>query len=481
MNYEREIKNQAGPGSGKAPVFKFGRFRFFTETAELFRGRKKIPLKVQSARVLAILLENSGRLVTRNKLVGEIWPDRTVEFDLSLNTCIRDIRHALGDTPREPVYIETLAKRGYRFKYPANRMDGIPAPKPRLKILALAAAAGLVLYLGHGQSGPPKPVSKNVSEEARALVVEGVSFIYDSDIPRPEDAIEMFRKAIALDPQYEEAHLMLARTVLARGKLAQIPLAEKSLAAITNMDPANGEAYLMAGTIRWAIYHDFRGAKVAFEKAAEFDPNSNQAYVLLAGYYSVMGDFDESIRKINLALNLNTVRLTENAVVGWFYYLAGRPSEGLKFCDQTRSVNPKSEKTIRCYLDNLMVSGDRERAAPFALALLKLNGLGEAETERLEAAGASAILFELYRQDAGRTVRPDIRSDPAFLEKAAALVRIGRKDEAVEILDAALKGGNFYLPFVRVLPDFVPLNDHPGFIALLSAMGLSSPPDPLRS
>ena len=62
------------------------------------------------------LLANAGRMVTREDLQQKLWPaDTFVDFDVGLNTAIRKLRQALGDDAESPRYIETLAKRGYRF------------------------------------------------------------------------------------------------------------------------------------------------------------------------------------------------------------------------------------------------------------------------------------------------------------------------------------------------------------------------------
>ena len=79
MNYAPNInteqaKNRSGRISKKREVFQFGPFRFSAETSELLGSGKKIPLKVQSAKVLGILLKNHGKLVTREQLIREIWP-----------------------------------------------------------------------------------------------------------------------------------------------------------------------------------------------------------------------------------------------------------------------------------------------------------------------------------------------------------------------------------------------------------------------
>lgn len=81
----------------------------------------RIKLQEQPFRVLVELLANAGRIVTREDLQQKIWPaDIFVDFDVGLNTAVRKIRQALGDDADHPRYIETTAKRGYRFLAPVN-------------------------------------------------------------------------------------------------------------------------------------------------------------------------------------------------------------------------------------------------------------------------------------------------------------------------------------------------------------------------
>jgi DNA-binding winged helix-turn-helix (wHTH) protein len=81
--------------------------------------------------VLSALLENAGRVVTREDLREKIWPaDTFVDFDHSLNTAVNKIREALGDSASSPRFVETLARRGYRFIAPVNGVEtGAPSPQ----------------------------------------------------------------------------------------------------------------------------------------------------------------------------------------------------------------------------------------------------------------------------------------------------------------------------------------------------------------
>src|SRR6266436_3695731 len=98
-----------------------GRVRFATfevdlRSGELHKQGIKIKLHDQPFQVLAMLLEHAGELVTREKLHQKLWPSDTfVDFDVGLNSAIKRLRDALGDSAEEPRYIETLPRRGYRF------------------------------------------------------------------------------------------------------------------------------------------------------------------------------------------------------------------------------------------------------------------------------------------------------------------------------------------------------------------------------
>jgi len=84
-------------------------------SGDLEREGKRIRLQEQPARVLQELIAQAGSLVTREQLIALLWPKGVVDYDTSLNTVIRKLRSALGDTAEMPRYIETLPRRGYRF------------------------------------------------------------------------------------------------------------------------------------------------------------------------------------------------------------------------------------------------------------------------------------------------------------------------------------------------------------------------------
>jgi tetratricopeptide (TPR) repeat protein/DNA-binding winged helix-turn-helix (wHTH) protein len=106
---------------GAAQIIRFGIFEADLRSGELRKNGFKVPLQGQPFQVFSILLRHSGKLVTREELRREVWPEDTfVDFDHGLNTAITKIRTALGDSAENPRFVETMPRRGYRFIAPVN-------------------------------------------------------------------------------------------------------------------------------------------------------------------------------------------------------------------------------------------------------------------------------------------------------------------------------------------------------------------------
>src|SRR3954453_23864888 len=144
------------------PIFQFGVFELNPRTRELRKHGVKLKLQDQPAEILALLLEHAGDVVQREDIKNRLWPERTyVDFDNAINSAIRKLRDALGDSPENPRFIETLARRGYRFIAPVNgpapvqplRTPGLEGRERRVpiqKAFWVVLATVLVLVIGAG-------------------------------------------------------------------------------------------------------------------------------------------------------------------------------------------------------------------------------------------------------------------------------------------------------------------------------------------
>jgi cholera toxin transcriptional activator len=107
-----------------ARLYRFGVFEADATTGELRRQGIRIKLNAQPFQVLLLLLERPGELLTREEISRELWPDGTfVDYEHGVNSAVNRIREALGDKASNPRFVVTLARRGYRFVAPVERID----------------------------------------------------------------------------------------------------------------------------------------------------------------------------------------------------------------------------------------------------------------------------------------------------------------------------------------------------------------------
>ncbi len=138
-----------------ARVLRFGIFELDAASGELRRHGLKVRLPAQAFQILQLLLARPGEVVTREELRQQLWTSDTfVDFDDGLNSAIRKLREALGDSAENPRFVETLPRRGYRFiasvtpatadQVPESPTDGIAPERPGARLMWVAGGLLLV-------------------------------------------------------------------------------------------------------------------------------------------------------------------------------------------------------------------------------------------------------------------------------------------------------------------------------------------------
>ena len=118
--------------SATQKLLRFGTFELNIEAEDLSKSGIPVKLPPQPLKLLALLASRAGQVVTRNEIQEQLWVGETfVDFEHGVNKCINQIRTALGDNADNPVYVETLPRRGYRFVAPVVSKT-IPAPQPKV-------------------------------------------------------------------------------------------------------------------------------------------------------------------------------------------------------------------------------------------------------------------------------------------------------------------------------------------------------------
>jgi Tol biopolymer transport system component/DNA-binding winged helix-turn-helix (wHTH) protein len=192
-------KTQSGRAASASATARFGGFELNLRSAELRKNGHLIRLQEQPFQILLELLRRPGEVVTREEIRKKLWADDTVvEFDHSINAAVKRLRDSLQDSAESPRYVETFARRGYRFIAPVS-WDADPSPPARRRwghiMLAAAAAVGVlaivlavVLFVRKNISAPVDvhvaPLTSNAGLELHpAFSPDGTRVAYSWSMP----------------------------------------------------------------------------------------------------------------------------------------------------------------------------------------------------------------------------------------------------------------------------------------------------------
>jgi adenylate cyclase len=301
---------------------RFGAYEADAESGELWKGGLRVQLQDKSFEVLLALLERPGEPVTRAELQRRLWPDGTfVDFDNSLNSAVNRLRDALRDRARHPRYIQTLARRGYRFIARVEQVRVIPprlavlpfenlGPDPEQDFFGDAVADALTTELGNVSTlrvisrrsvlhlkGSRETLPEIARELKADFVVEGSVLLTGSRICITAQLVQaipeqhLWAKAYACEVgDILTVQGQVVRDIASAVQVTLSPAEETLLARPRPVDPQAQVAYLKA-----RHYMD-RNSPEGFEKsfqyfqmALEKDPSHMPALARLAEYYSLLG------------------------------------------------------------------------------------------------------------------------------------------------------------------------------------------------
>jgi eukaryotic-like serine/threonine-protein kinase len=174
-------KEPAGGNFSTPGTLRFGPFQFDVRAGELTKHGLRIRLQEQPFQILRMLLMRPGEIVLREEIRQNLWPDDTVvEFDHSINAAIKRLRDALGESAESPRYVETVARRGYRF---IGKLEGILAPQPTLIRAELMedTTAGPTLPIGEPKR---KLIPQRIGIVAMAIAIVALASLLSISLSR---------------------------------------------------------------------------------------------------------------------------------------------------------------------------------------------------------------------------------------------------------------------------------------------------------
>lgn len=375
-------------------LVRFGVFQLDLASGELHRGGLRVRLQELPFRALTLLLSRPGQVVTHEDFRRELWPaDVFVDFDRALRSAIKRLRDALGDDPANPIFIETLERRGYRFIAPVQvvepdagaeaRLPGLAdstetgntppgepaipdAPPPtrpqaparsrgrwlRLAtaaaVMALAtAAAWRVAHLNSPASAqasvPPRHVP---SQAAHDLYLNGRFYWNKRTAESLHEAVTLFQQAIEHDPAYADAYSGLADCYLLLREYSTMSSNEAFLQALlaarkaAELDPASSDAHASLGFINFWGMWDLDGSDREFRRAIELDSHNVKALHWYATFLYAIGREEEALTRIEQARTLDPNSRAILADKGEILRSAGHPEQAVQLLKQLERAEP---------------------------------------------------------------------------------------------------------------------------------------------
>lgn len=498
-------------------------FRFGAFIAEPLRGcvtgddmqPRHLPPKAME--VLVSLAQAAPEPVSREELIDRVWGERCVSDEV-LTHAITELRHALGDSPSSPEYIQTIPKRGYRLfrivRPLAPRADAraaaVGAPEePRRTVSALAGiqrnpvvsliafagflAALLALYYaqggqrdgpflsapGNGTDMPGQAGSSSGSpaalahDEASELLLQAEYLERRATPGNNEQAEILLEKAVSIDPRNAFAWSLLGRVYYRQTKLFRSrpsqegsELARQAIHRALTIDSKLGPAHAGLALLNMTFDFDFEAAFEHLREAQDLSPADPYVLRVSARMEMTHGHVDHAIELLERSARLEPHSCMGQADLGRAYYFAHRLDDAERVLEESVLLNP--EVVGARYLLGLvrLARGNRESA---------LKAMQGEPDEGFRAAGVALALQAMddnTSSDEALEIAKHSKSGPRAYHVAKVYAVRGQREEALDWLELAYDQRDGDVIFLLVDPLLVELRSDARWNLLIEKLGL---------
>jgi DNA-binding winged helix-turn-helix (wHTH) protein/Tfp pilus assembly protein PilF len=493
-------------------VVRFGVFEADLTAGKLRRNGVRVRLQDLPFRALALLLSRPGEVVTREDFRRELWPpDVFVDFEQGINSAMMRLRDALADSADNPIFIETIERRGYRWIAPLHAPEtapghplpqtskiDTPTPPPPVhspwrkplyaafSLLAIVVAAGL-LYRDHRNAAhavPAADVQRHAANpQAENFYLKG-RFYWNKRTPESLNAaLDNFNQAIASDPNYSDAYVGLADCYNLLREFSAMPANEayfKAFAAArkaVDLDPQSSSAHAsLAFVTYWGMW-DAADAEKEFRRAIALDPRNANAHHWFATFLHGLGRSPEAVAEIDAARRLDPNSSAILADQGELLLYSGHREEAVQSLQQLEASDPDFLSPHRYLRSAYFDMGDYPH---YIDELKKEANLTHSQVLAVEAdaaakgfaAGGEHGLF-LAELAAQKKLYEQGSLSPYYVAQTEA--RLGEKSDTLRLLSICLQSHDELLLNLTLDRHFSGLYHDAEFQQFLAKIGLPSP------
>jgi DNA-binding winged helix-turn-helix (wHTH) protein/tetratricopeptide (TPR) repeat protein len=435
-------------------VYAFGPYSLDVEERRLCNAGEIVPLAPKAFDVLVALVQRAGTLVTKRELLDLVWRDVSVEEGV-LSVYVSALRKSLGESVEGTAYIETVPRAGYRFSAGVKRREAPAEP------LSMKWPIGVL---------PTRPEVSELIGRGRTCLMAASR----SEIPR---AVEAFRSAIKLDPDYAAAHAGLAVAHCAEAELrvaapdvAYTSARAAALRALA-MEATNADAQVALGTVLFLSDWNWNGARRSLERALELNADHSDGWLLYGRLLEALGYLAEGLAAKRRVLERDSSSATVHLQIALSYWNQRRYDDMIAWATRCLALDPQHLLAREYLAGAYLKKGDLDRHMVESIT-------------HARAAGCPLDLLDDLRRSydtRGRAgvvefaLRVNANGPP--MQLALLHGEAGNMDEAFQHLDAAIARRDPALVHLAVAPQWDCLRDDERFGERLQAMGLAAAAD----
>jgi DNA-binding winged helix-turn-helix (wHTH) protein/tetratricopeptide (TPR) repeat protein len=363
-------------------LIRFGLFEADLRSGELRKNGVKVKIQELPFRALRLFLTHPHEVLSRDEFRRSLWPEGVfVDFDHGISSAINRLRDALGDSADNPIFVETVERRGYRWIAPIHpltppaRLEVVRTPAPKAVVLpdniapwrlrlgqwlllfpVLALLGGLWIFrpslrdanhLAKSPSSPP-PItdSRPASPEAEQFYLKG-RFYWEKRTPDGlNKALDYFTQAIVRDPNYAPAYVGLADCYNLLREYTRMPAGEaypRALAAAKRAVELNDRSSDAHASLAFALFFgnwDAVNAEKEFRRALDLNPKNAAAHHWYATCLAALGRNLEAAAEIERAQALDPVSKSILADKGMLLWGSGHREDGATLLKQLAASDP---------------------------------------------------------------------------------------------------------------------------------------------